>query len=451
MSTNNLLSSPDDQPRAPASLVVEDLGKKYFLASKRVEETARKTLNLGFARVTLPKLSLPGRVTQGKDLWALRHVSFAISRSTILGVIGPNGAGKSTLLKMIARVTRPTEGRVAGIGRVVSLLELGAGFHPDFSAQDNIMMNAAMHGISRREVLDRMAEIIRFAELDEFLDNPLRQYSSGMYLRLAFSVAINMQPDILLADEILAVGDIAFQERCLQRVAEESERGLTVLFVSHDMSAVSRLCHRVVWLDKGAMVKDGEPEAVIAEYEEAALRGRSRDITFGGRAGRHVNLIAEIASVRLVNSAGDEIGAAPIVEDVSIRIRLKIRRPGAALRALADLYAKRIAVFRTVTEHEVMAERRGLLDLIVRIPGQLLAETTYTVNVAVYTVLGKETKLVLDNALTFMAYGPESAATVKRGVVAPRLEWTAQDPVKVRKEKKRRERKARKAQENSVV
>ena len=262
MSTNNLLSSPDDRPHAPASLVVEDLGKKYFLASKRVEETARKTLNLGFARVPIPKLSLPGRVTQGKDLWALRHVSFAIPRSTILGVIGPNGAGKSTLLKVIARVTRPTEGRVAGIGRVVSLLELGAGFHPDFSAQDNIMMNAAMHGISRREVLDRMPDIIRFAELDEFLDNPLRQYSSGMYLRLAFSVAINMQPDILLADEILAVGDIAFQERCLQRVAEESERGLTVLLIEHDMRVVKGVSDRVVALDYGRKIAEGTYDEV---------------------------------------------------------------------------------------------------------------------------------------------------------------------------------------------
>ena len=205
----------------------------------------------------------------------------------ILGIIGANGAGKSTLLKVIARVTRPTEGRVTGIGRVVSLLELGAGFNPDFSAHDNILMNAAMHGISRREVLDRMADIIQFAELDDFLDNPLRQYSSGMYLRLAFSVAINMQPDILLADEILAVGDIAFQERCLQRVAEESERGLTVLFVSHDMSAVSRLCHRVIWLDRGEVVQDGEPEGVIAEYEDAALRARSRDFASGDRPGRH--------------------------------------------------------------------------------------------------------------------------------------------------------------------
>ena len=424
-------SQAADQPRAPDSLFVEDLGKRYFLASRKAPAPPR-TLNLGFTRVSIPRISLPGRVTQGRDLWALRHVSFALAPRTVLGVIGPNGAGKSTLLKVIARVTRPTEGRVTGVGRVVSLLELGAGFNPDFSAQDNILMNAAMHGISRREVLDRMPDIIRFAELDEFLDNPLRQYSSGMYLRLAFSVAINMQPDILLADEILAVGDIAFQERCLERVAGEAERGLTVLFVSHDMSAVSRLCHRVVWLDKGEVVQDGDPESVIAEYEDAVLRGRTRDLTFG-RAGRHMNVVAEIASVRLLNSAHQEIGAAPTAEDVFIRIRLKVRKAGAVLRAFADVYAKRVAVFRTAQEHEVVAHRRGLLDLLVRIPAHLLAETTYTVNVTIYTVLGKETKVVLDNALTFMAYGPESEAKVKRGVLAPRLEWTAATPVRIRK------------------
>jgi lipopolysaccharide transport system ATP-binding protein len=372
---------------------------------------------------------------EGRDLWALRHASFAVPRSTILGVIGANGAGKSTLLKIIARVTRPTEGRVTGIGRVVSLLELGAGFNPDFSAEDNILMNAAMHGISRREVLDRMAEIIRFAELDDFLDNPLRQYSSGMYLRLAFSVAINMQPDILLADEILAVGDIAFQERCLQRVAEESERGLTVLFVSHDMSAVSRLCHRVIWLDKGEIVQDGEPESVIAEYEDAALRGKSRDLT-PGRAGRNTNIVAEILSVRLLSATGEEIGAAPTTEDVSIRIRLKIRKPGGTIKAFADLYAKRVAVFRTTQPEEVVADRRGLLDLIVRIPAHLLAETTYTVNVTVYTVLGKEMKVVLDNALTFMAYGSGDAAKIKRGVVSPLLDWTARVPTRMNRRRR---------------
>ena len=405
-------------------LIAEDLGKRYFIPSKRVAaDQAPRTLNLGIARLPLPR-SLPGRVLQGRDLWALRHVSFSAQAGAILGIIGANGAGKSTLLKIIARVTRPTEGRVTGYGRVVSLLELGAGFNPDFSAEDNILMNAAMHGISKREALDRMTGIIQFAELEEFTDNPVRQYSSGMYLRLAFSVAINMQPDILLADEILAVGDIAFQERCLQRVAQEAERGLTVLFVSHDMAAVARLCHRIIWLDKGEVKGDGEPESVIAEYEEAALRIPGRKAHYAGRSGRHVNVVAEIASVGLLNAAGEDIGAAPIVEDVYLRIRLKIWKPGAAIRGLVDVYSKQLLVFRSLQEGEVVAKRRGVIDLLVRIPAHLLAETTYTANVTVYTVLGKETKVVLDNALTFMAYGGETGAKLKRGVVAPRLDWT---------------------------
>jgi len=421
-----------DAPR----LVVEDLGKRYVVLSKKAVEPPR-TVNLGFTRVSVPRLSLPGRAGVGQDLWALRHATFSVARGTILGVIGANGAGKSTLLKIIARVTRPTEGRVAGQGRVVSLLELGAGFNPDFSANDNVLMNAAMHGISRQEALDRMPEIIRFAGLDDFTDNPIRQYSSGMYLRLAFSVAMNMQPDILLADEILAVGDIGFQERCLQRVAEESARGLTVLFVSHDMSAVARLCHRIIWIDKGEVVQDGEPDRVVAEYEDAALRGYSRDPGSGVRTGRHVNVVAEIASVRLLNAAREEVGAASTLEDVYIRIRLKVRKPGASIRAFIDVYAKRVLVFRSAQVEPVVAERRGLLDLLVRIPPDLLAETTYTVNVTVYTAQQKETKVVLDNAITFMAFGRDAGGQLKRGAVAPRLEWTAEDPRRARKGRKR--------------
>jgi len=418
------------------SLLVEGLGKRYFIPSKRAAAEPRKTLNLGFTRMPLPRFSLPGRPGAGQDLWVLRHVSFAVTPGTILGVIGANGAGKSTLLKIIARVTRPTEGRVVGMGRVVSLLELGAGFNPDFSATDNILMNAAMHGISRQEALDRLPEIIAFAELDEFMDNPLRQYSSGMYLRLAFSVAMNMQPDILLADEILAVGDIAFQERCLQRVAEEAARGLTVLFVSHDMAAVARLCHRIIWLDKGQVMQDGEPEQVVAEYEDAALRGYGREVLSGERTGRHTNVVAEIASVRLLNALRDEIGAAPTTEDVYVRIRLKVRKAGATLRGFIDLYAKRVLVFRTTQAEEFVADRRGVVEMFVRIPSHLLAETTYTVNVTVYTMLVKETKVVLDNALTFMAYGHDTSGRLKRGAIAPLLEWTVQRHVNARKKRK---------------
>jgi len=418
------------------SLIVEDLGKRYVVPSKKAAAEPRKTINLGFTRMPLPKISLPGRPGSGQELWALRHVSFSAPQGTILGVIGANGAGKSTLLKIIARVTRPTEGRVVGFGRVVSLLELGAGFNPDYSATDNILMNAAMHGISRQEALDRIPEIIRFAELDEFTDNPIRQYSSGMYLRLAFSVAMNMQPDILLADEILAVGDIVFQERCLKRVSEEAARGLTVLFVSHDMAAVARLCHRIIWIDKGEVVQDGDPDRVVAEYEDAALHGYGREVAAGQRTGRQANVVAEIASVHLLNALREEIGAASTTEDVYVRIRLKVRKPGATLRGFIDLYAKRFLVFRSTQAEEFVADHRGVVDLFVRIPADLLAETTYTVNVTVYTMLVKETKVVLDNALTFMAYGRDDGGQLKRGGLAPRLEWTVQSHVNARKKRK---------------
>ena len=418
------------------SLIVEGLGKRYLLLSKRPPAESRPSLSLGFGRLTMPRLPWRRSGDAARELWALRRVTFAVQPGTILGIIGANGAGKSTLLKIIARVTRPTEGRVAGSGRVVSLLELGAGFNPDFSAHDNILMNAAMHGISRREALDRMDEIVSFAELEEFLDNPLRQYSSGMYLRLAFSVAINMQPDILLADEILAVGDMAFQERCFARVAQEAERGLTVLFVSHDMSALSRLCHRIVWLDKGELVREGDPERVIAAYEEAALRGKHG---FGDTAGRHTNVEAEIASVRLLNAAGEEVGAAPTDEDVYIRLRLKVRKPGRAVRGTVDVHAKGVFLFRVVQPEEFVAERRSVVDLLVRIPSHLLAETTYTVNVAVYTRWEKESKIVLTNALTFMAYAPQHGAelksSVRSGVIAPQRDWQVRTHENLRKRK----------------
>ena len=421
-------------------LVVEGLGKRYSVPAKRPTVEAPRRINLGFTRVQVPRLRLPGAARDGRDLWALRNVSFAVPPGMILGVLGANGAGKSTLLKIIARVTRPTEGRVAGTGRVVSLLELGAGFNPDFSAHDNILMNAAMHGIAKREALERLDEIVRFAEMEEFLDSPMRHYSSGMYLRLAFSVAISMQPDILLADEILAVGDIAFQERCLERVARESERGLTVLFVSHDMSALSRLCHRMLWLDKGALVADGEPEAVIAEYERAALTTRFRGSGFGDRAGRNTNPMAEIASVRLLNAAHEEVGAAPTTEDVYLRIRMKVRKEGTALRGVIDVLAKGVFLFRAVQPNELLADHRGVFDLVVRIPAHLLAETTYTVSVTVYTTLGKESKVVLDNAITFMAYsdrhGDALKSTVRSGVIAPRLDWNVQSHTSARKQPK---------------
>src|SRR5690349_2074666 len=225
------------------SLVVEHLGKCYILSRDR-EDRQSSTFRerLGIAKDS------EGDEEKSREFWALRDVSFRVQPGTIMGVIGANGVGKTTLLKILARVIMPTTGRVVGVGRVVSLLELGAGFDPDLPADENILMNAAMFGIPKHEAIRRMSEIFEFAGVERFEGTPLKHYSSGMYLRLAFSVAINMNPQILLADEILAVGDQLFQDKCLQRIADDAAKGLTVLFVSHDMEAIIRLCNRVMWI-----------------------------------------------------------------------------------------------------------------------------------------------------------------------------------------------------------
>jgi ABC-type polysaccharide/polyol phosphate transport system ATPase subunit len=402
------------------SLILEDLGKRYTIGKQKSGPRPRRRLNLGFASIPLP-LAAPD---DSRELWALRNVSFSVPPGTIFGLVGPNGAGKSTLLKIIARVTRPTEGRVIGRGRVVSLLELGAGFNPDFSARDNILMNAAMHGLSRSEVLGRLDDIVAFAEVEKFLDSPLKHFSSGMYLRLAFSVAINMQPDILLADEILAVGDIAFQERCLERVAEEAKKGLTVLFVSHDMAAISRLCEQVVWLDAGQLRKVGEAGAVVAEYQEAAL-GSTRFARGEIEKGGHANLHVEIANVRLMNAMGQVVGAANIAEESFVRMRLRVRKGGVRLRGMVDAHVKGVFAFRTIQPEPVTSEDKGIFDLSIRLPANFLSETTYHLTVTVNSVQEeKELKAVRRNALSFLAYGSEDAGLYKNALLAPRLDWS---------------------------
>ena len=417
------------------ALILEGLGKRYLTGKQK--SAARRHLNLRLFRIPLPSIGRRER-DESRDLWALRDVTLSVERGTILGLVGANGAGKSTLLKIVARVTRPTEGRVIGHGRVVSLLELGAGFNPDFTARENILMNAAMHGIPRAEVLHRLDDIIHFAEVERFLDSPLRHFSSGMFLRLAFSVAINMDPDILLADEILAVGDIAFQERCLERVAQESKRGLTVLFVSHDMQAIARLCDRVVWLDKGRVVKIGVPAEIVSEYQDAALAA-TRFKHGDPEKGRHANVSAEIINVRLLNEAGEVVGAARMTADAFIRIRVKARKADVALRGIVDVGTKGTFLFRSIQDEPVVTDGRAIIDLVVRIPAHLLAQTTYTVSVVVQTVSLKETKVVLENALTFMVYGAEESGDYKAGVIAPQLEWSSRVHKYVPKGKRRQQ------------
>jgi lipopolysaccharide transport system ATP-binding protein len=383
------------------SLVAEGLGKCYILSRESEGKSSRSL----WRRLTSPRGDSDAS-PKTRDFWALRDVAFRVEPGTILGVIGPNGAGKTTLLKILARVITPTTGRVVGIGRVVSLLELGAGFDPDLAAHDNILMNAAILGIPRAEAQRRIKGILEFAEVEQFVGSPLRHYSSGMYLRLAFSVAIHMQPQILLADEILAVGDQAFQERCLQKVAELGRDGLTVLFVSHDMDAIMRICNRVMWLHQGELRRLGDPEEVVDE----------------------------LLSVRLVSSGGRDIGGAPISEDVYIKTRFRIPKGSLTVKCALDLHTKGQLIFRTADTEARPLPNAGTYEALAKIPRDLLAELPYIATVScIFKKDGepKEYPLVAYNALQFLVFGteaPDAALPSGRldrvGFIAPRLEWT---------------------------
>jgi ABC-type polysaccharide/polyol phosphate transport system ATPase subunit len=201
-----------------------------------------------------------------QSIWALRDVSLQVGDGDILGVIGRNGAGKSTLLKILARITEPTRGVSRTRGRVGALLEVGTGFHPDLTGRENIFLNGAILGMTRREIRSRLDDIVAFAGVERFLDTPLKRYSSGMYLRLAFAVAAHVEPDILIVDEVLAVGDADFQKRCLGKMEDLQEGGRTIVFVSHNLGAISRLCHRAIWLEQGMIAGEGPSEEVVERY-----------------------------------------------------------------------------------------------------------------------------------------------------------------------------------------
>ena len=262
-------------------IAVENLSKRYLLGHKSGEQgvyhyTALRDIIGREARNFLRKAVdvFRGRqVVQGdevEEFWALKNVSFEVKRGEIVGIIGRNGAGKSTLLKILSRITEPTEGRVLVRGRIASLLEVGTGFHPELTGRENIFLNGAILGMTRREIRKKFDEIVAFAEVERFLDTPVKRYSSGMYMRLAFAVAAHLEPEILLVDEVLAVGDAAFQKKCLGKMGDVAKEGRTILFVSHNMTAVQSLCDRVVWLDDGRVVQQGDAGIIVTEYLQTA-------------------------------------------------------------------------------------------------------------------------------------------------------------------------------------
>lgn len=254
-----------------AIITVDNLSKKYIIGHQKQQgyTTLREALMQG-VRGAHKKLMHPFAKEKDdpthEEFWALKEVSFEIKQGERVGIIGRNGAGKSTLLKVLSRITEPTSGKVSIKGRVASLLEVGTGFHPELTGRENIFLNGAILGMSKMEIKSKFEEIVAFAEVEKFLDTPVKRYSSGMYVRLAFAVAAHLEPEILIVDEVLAVGDAAFQKKCLGKMEVVGKEGRTVLFVSHNMGVISQLCPTCIWLDKGRIVATGQTVAVVDAY-----------------------------------------------------------------------------------------------------------------------------------------------------------------------------------------
>ncbi|MEL6495020.1 MAG: ABC transporter ATP-binding protein [Cyanobacteria bacterium J06623_7] len=304
---------------------VENLGKKYLIQHQDAAgyRTFRDTLVTN-AKSIVNRIVHPRRSSQKniEEFWALKDLNFVIDQGDRLGIIGRNGAGKSTLLKILSRITEPTTGRIRLRGRVASLLEVGTGFHPELSGRENIFLNGAILGMSKHEIRRKFDEIVAFAEVEKFLDTPVKRYSSGMYVRLAFAVAAHLEPEILIVDEVLAVGDMAFQQKCLGKMEEVGQSGRTVIFVSHNMATVKQLCNKACLLDSGTLLDLGEPGAMIASYMETTVGSRTAD---GQKNYQHLkgDRRAEIIQV-IVNDLEQGEATVPIFGDLELALQYRV-------------------------------------------------------------------------------------------------------------------------------
>ena len=285
-----------------SAVSVVDLKKRYRLGKRRGPSTLRDEIAQGASDLfqTMRDVASGRWKDPAPWIWALHGVEFEVAEGEVLGIVGPNGAGKSTLLKVLAGVTTPTSGYADIRGRVGSLLEVGTGFHQELTGRENIYMNGALLGMRRHEIKARFDEIVAFSEIDQFLDTPVKRYSSGMYMRLAFAVAAHLEPDVLIVDEVLAVGDLAFQKKCIGRMSTIAREGRTILFVSHNMAAVQNLCGRVVLIDQGRVAADGAPRKVIGRY--LASMASAASVPLDQRTDRTGDGSVRITSVQVEDS-----------------------------------------------------------------------------------------------------------------------------------------------------
>ena len=370
---------------------------------------------------------LPGSRARHTDFWALREVGFEVEKGEVLGLVGPNGCGKSTLLQIVSGILQPTSGRVVTRGRIAALLELGAGFNPEFSGRENAYLNGEILGLSRAEIEKAMPSIEAFAEIGEFMDRPVKEYSSGMYVRLAFSTAIHVDPEILIVDEALAVGDAVFANRCVRKFQELRERKITVLFVSHDLGLVKQLSDRAILLLHGRIHAEGSPNDVINRYiglvlERQAPEDRGEDRV--PASFRHGDGTSEILSVAILNQRGEAVTSVASGEPITVRVRSRFHRPksdpmvGILIRTRIgmDVYGTNTRLERA---HLGDFEAGDELEVDFRIECWLTPQP-YTLTVATQNADGSSHDW-LDDALAFDVVATRAAAGVAD--LRAKLEW----------------------------
>ena len=421
-----------------AAVQVDGLGKRYRIGQLQSGYgTLRDSLTHGARRLMRRE-----HKQDYEDIWALKDVSFSQRQGEVLGIIGPNGAGKSTLLKVLTRITTPTTGSAVIRGRVGSLLEVGTGFHPELTGRENIYLNGAILGMGRREITKKLDEIVEFAGVATFIDTPVKRYSSGMYVRLAFSVAAHLEPEILLVDEVLAVGDAEFQRRSLGRMEEFSQSGRTVVFVSHQMPAVARLCDRAILLDGGQIVRDGPSDEVVAYYLQTVSGTPSRRVWPDLETAPGGNR-ARLREVRVVDEDGKLLDSVDIRRPVGIEMTFTLLRDDVPMFPKVKLYDREgDTAFNALDTSAEWEEPPGVGDYTSTawIPANFLNEGLYTVDVAVCNHgLAGATKLVhqtaFREAVSFHVYDPGEGDSSKghfaghlRGPVRPLLDWTTERP-----------------------
>jgi lipopolysaccharide transport system ATP-binding protein len=419
---------------APVAITAEELSKRYRLGQFRpAYGTLRDSVANRVHRLRSGQLHDPKQ-----EIWALRDVSFEAREGEVLGIIGPNGAGKSTLLKILTKITWPTQGRAQLRGRVGSLLEVGTGFHPELTGRENIYLNGAILGMKRGEISRKLDTIVEFSGVQKFIDTPVKRYSSGMFVRLAFSVASHFEPEIMVVDEVLAVGDADFQRRSLGRMENLSDSGRTVLFVSHNLHAVLQLCDRALLLEGGKIVREGSTHDVVAYYEEQMV-GEGSSVVWDDPTSAPGNDLVRLQSVRVVDEDGSGIASTDVRRPVGIEIGFRVLRDGKPVVPKIKVLDQHGAICFNAMDtsprwHEVTPP--GDYRATAWIPANLLNEGRHAVDVDIVVLavpkLAPQAKAY--RVVAFHIYDPAEGDSARglfsgefRGVVRPLLDWTYED------------------------